>query len=119
MDRTTFKTSDTLNSWYGHESAHAGWLKSASISGLSEIDHDTVRKVRAAERYIKDPDTWVSQVNYGEYFELQYHGSLSIKDVESVTFGATLPSNFNRILDKLKRQGIKVYQVSGGTLREL
>ena len=119
MDRTTFKTADTLNSWSGHGSAHAGWLKTASISGLSEIDRDTVRKVRAAERYIRDPDTWVSRVNYGEYFELQYHGSLSIKDVESVTFGSTLPNNFTRILDKLKRNGIKVYQVSGGRLREL
>lgn len=119
MDRTTFKTADTLNSWYDHDSAHAGWLKSASITGLSEIDSDTIRKVRSAERYIKEPDRWVSHVNYGEYFELQYHGSLSIKDVESVTFGATLPSNFNRILDKLKRKGIKVYQVTGGSLREL
>ena len=119
MDRTTFKTADTLNSWSGHGSAHAGWLKTASITGLSEIDRDTVRNVRAAERYIRDPDTWVSRVNYGEYFELQYHGSLSIKDVESVTFGSTLPNNFTRILDKLKRNGIKVYQVSGGRLREL
>lgn len=119
MDRTTFKTADTLNTWYGHESAHAGWFKTASVSGLSELDHDTVRKVRAAERYIKDPDTWVDRVNFGEYFELQYHGSLSIKDVESVTFGGTLPTNFPRVLEKLKRSGIKAYQVLRGRLYEL
>ena len=61
---------------------------------------------------------WVATVNWGSYFELQYHGHLSINDVESVTFSDTLPGNFDVILGKLKRKGVKVYQVKGGSLHE-
>lgn len=57
-------------------------------------------------------------VSWGSYFELQYHGHLSIDDVESVTFSNMLPENFNVILGKLKRKGVKVYQVKGGSLHE-
>lgn len=116
MDRTTFKTADTLNSW--GNGAYAGSLKTGSIAGLSDLERGTVARVRAAERYIHNPDRWVDAVNYGEYFELQYHGHLSINDVESVTFSDTLPANFDRILGKLKKKGVKVYQVTGGSLHE-
>lgn len=38
--------------------------------------------------------------------------------MESVTFSDTLPGNFDVILGKLKRKGVKVYQVKGGSLHE-
>lgn len=119
MDRTTFKTDDTLNTWANGSNAHAGSLKTASISGINDLNSDTIRRVKAAESLITNPDKWVSAVNMGSYFELQYHGHLSFDDVESVTFGDTLPNNFNRILGKLKKKGVKVYRVTGGTLSEL
>ena len=119
LDRTTFKTDDTLNSWNGKDTSHAGSLKTASLSGLSEVSHDTVRRAKNAEQYIHNPDKWVDEVNYGLYFELQYHGNLSIKDVDSVTFGIELPDNSDRVIQKLKKNGVKVYQVIGGSYREL
>ena len=119
IDRTTFKTDDTLNIWSGTSDAIAGSLKRASIAGLNDLDNTTAAKMRRSEQYIRDPDKWVATVNWGSYFELQYHGRLSINDVESVTFSDTLPGNFNVILGKLKRKGVKVYQVKGGSLHEL
>ena len=119
IDRTTFKTDDTLNIWSGTSDAIAGSLKRASIAGLHDLDNTTIQKMRRSEQYIHDPDKWVSTVSWGSYFELQYHGHLSIDDVESVTFSNTLPSNFEVVLGKLKRKGIKVYQVKGGNLHEL
>lgn len=118
IDRTTFKTDDTLNVWSGTSDAIAGSLKRASIAGLNDLDSTTVSKMKRSEQYIHDPDKWVSTVNWGSYFELQYHGHLSINDVESVTFSDTLPGNFDVILGKLKRKGVKVYQVKGGSLHE-
>lgn len=118
FDRTTFKTDDTLNIWSGTSDAIAGSLKRASIAGLHDLDNTTVEKMRRSERYIHDPDKWVAMVSWGSYFELQYHGHLSIDDVESVTFSNMLPGNFDVILGKLKRRGVKVYQVKGGNLHE-
>lgn len=118
LDRTTFKTNDTLNIWSGTSDAIAGSLKRASIAGLHDLDSSTVQKMRRSEQYIHDPDKWVATVSWGSYFELQYHGHLSIDDVESVTFSNMLPENFNVILGKLKRKGVKVYQVKGGSLHE-
>ena len=120
IDRTTFKTDDTLNTWsHSRSNAHAGSLSNPSVAGFVSLSHDTVRKVKSAERHIKDPDSWVGEVNYGDYFELQYHGSLTIKDVASVTFGEQLPNNSDRVIQKLKKNGVKVYQVRRGAYHEL
>ena len=118
MERTTFKTDDTLNVWSGTSDAIAGSLKRASIAGVNDLDRTTVQKMKRSEQYIHDPDRWVASVSRGSYFELQYHGHLGIDDVDSVTFGNTLPGNFDSILRKLKRKGVKVYQVKGGDLHE-
>lgn len=125
MHRTTFKTGDTLGTFRNAESAHASWLNAPSIAGISDnyySDWSTaLYGVHAAEADIKNPTKWVHRVNGGLYFELQYHGHLSLDDVESITFSDTLKlrPNFDAVLKKLKKKGIRAYYVNGGTVNEL
>lgn len=55
-----------------------------------------------------------------DYFELQYHGELTIDDIERICIepNVVVPDS---LLDKLKAKGIKVYQFKnrGGDYREL
>lgn len=117
IDRTTFKTADTLNTWYGNNSARAAMVNNPTITGISNISRQTYDRIRNAESLIHDPSDWVDAVNNGEYFELQYHGHLTMDDVASITFHGSLPSQ--SVLDELKRRGIKIYKLNGGRVNEL
>lgn len=90
IDRTTFKTADTLNTWYGNNSARAAMVNNPTITGISNISRQTYDRIRNAESLIHDPSDWVDAVNNGEYFELQYHGHLTMDDVASITFHGSL-----------------------------
>ncbi len=119
IDRTTFKTADTLNTWDDRDAstARASMVNNPTIAGISNIGKQTVDRMRQAEMHIKDPSDWVDAVNYGEYFELQYHGHLSMEDVASITFHERLPSA--EVIQKLKRRGIRVFRLNGGRADEL
>ncbi len=117
IDRTTFKTADTLNTWYDSNSARAAMVNHPTITGISGITGQTYDRIKNAESLIHDPSDWVDAVNHGEYFELQYHGNLTMDDVASITFHGSLPSQ--SVLNELKRRGIKLYKLSGGRVNEL
>ena len=52
------------------------------------------------------------------YFELQYHGKLTIDDVESICFtGRDNPTE--KVLKQIKDRKINVYKIKGGELNEM
>lgn len=102
---------------YGNNSARAEMVNNPTITGISNISRQTYDRIRNAESLIHDPSDWVDAVNNGEYFELQYHGHLTMDDVASITFHGSLPSQ--SVLDELKRRGIKIYKLNGGRVNEL
>ena len=52
------------------------------------------------------------------YWELQYHGDLTINDVESICF-TRYDKPTDDVLKQLKDLDIKVYKLAGGKLNEM
>lgn len=75
------------------------------MNGMSASE--LVRRVRDREGDVGDVREWLRGVTHGSYLELQYHGALTIDDVESINFKRNPPSQ--ELLRKLRAKGVKVY----------
>lgn len=117
MDRLTYTVGDSLGPAYRNRLV-AGSVKDASITGFPDGISQYVPRIRAAEGQTGSVENW-SRTVARSYFELQYHGKLTMDHVESVTFGDTVPWNFSAVVEKLKKRGISVWRVTGGRAREL
>ena len=117
IDRLTYTVGDSLFD-AGRNRLVAGSVKNASITGFPGNASSFLPKIRAAEAHVGSAERWARTVTH-DYFELQYHGKLTMDHVESITFGDTVPRNFTALVQKLKKKGISVWQVKGGRAREL
>lgn len=118
-DRVTYTVDDSLgNAMYG-EVAGGKIGKECSISGVPIYNTDDLLE------YFKESD-WneidnadnLAQTIGCRYWELQYHGDLTINDVESICF-TKRDKPTDDVLEQLKDLGITVYKLSGGKLNEM
>lgn len=108
--RVTYSFGDSLNNYSPRfaSSPGVGFVDSPSLLGCQR-DMDGADTAREAIEYLDntDPSTGTPSPN-DEYIELQYHGDLTIDDVESIVFSKSKPPTPG-MLKKLKARGIKVY----------
>ena len=117
IDRLTYTVGDSLFDATRNQLV-AGSVKNTSITGFAGDITDYLQRVRASESYVGSAETWASKVAY-DYLELQYHGTLTMSDVASVTFSDVTPRGFAALVEKLKKKGISVWQVREGKAHAL
>lgn len=125
-DRTTYTMTDSL----GLETV-AGRVNNPSIAGFSKWRIDsgvlTESSINDALASVRDPKEFANRL-YGRspYLELQYHGELSIRDVEEITYGVrnrsgqvSMPTL--SVQKRIAKLGIKqyVYDPSTGKRKEI
>lgn len=118
-DRVTYTIDDSLGNALYNEVIGGKIGDECSISGVPIFNMDDVLD------YFKESDLEdiynadeFAQVMGCRYFELQYHGKLTIDDVDSICFtGRDNPTD--EILKQLKDKGIKVYKIKGGKVNEM
>lgn len=109
INRLTYTTDDSLYP-ASIEEAIAGRVSTNSIAGIwmdGMSASELVRRVQSSEGNVGDVREWLRGVTHGSYLELQYHGALTIDDVESINFKRDAPSQ--ELLRKLRAKGVKVY----------
>ena len=118
LGRTTYTIGDSLGPAEMGELV-AGNVSSGDFTGIpvSELA-DFLDRVRRAEQYVTDAQLWNNQVEsgWGSYLELQYHGMLTMFDVESIVFTRSYNIPDARVLNRLRAYGIKLYKYEGGRL---
>lgn len=118
-DRVTYTIDDSLGNALYNEVVGGKIGDECSISGVPIFNMDDVLD------YFKESDLndiynadEFAQVMGCRYFELQYHGKLTIDDVDSICFtGRDNPTD--EILKQLKDKNIKVYRIKGGKVNEM
>lgn len=119
-DRVTYTMDDSLgNALYGR--VVGGKIgDECSISGIAKYDigYATDTFKYASRDDLFNPDKLAQDMG-ARYWELQYHGELSINDVESICFtGTDRPTT--AIIRQFRRLGIKMYRLKkGGVISEL
>lgn len=114
MHRTTFTIGDSLFNCM-HDDVRSSPVINPQIASIqrghvNEVIYDlnVVENANAEKSYLD-----IQALTRQKYIELQYHGNLTIDDVESVTFNAknTNPNNpeVRKIIAMLKERGIKCY----------
>ena len=114
MHRTTFTIGDSLFNCM-HDDVRSSPVINPQIASIqrghvNEVIYDlnVVENANAEKSYLD-----IQVLTRQKYIELQYHGNLTIDDVESVTFNAknTNPNNpeVRKIIAMLKERGIKCY----------
>ena len=90
-----------------------------TISGIpkDEIGYVIDRFKYAEREDWYDADTMAQEMGF-RYWELQFHGDLTINDVDSVCFTGRDKAT-DAIIERLKKRGIKVYRIKGGELIDL
>ncbi len=109
INRLTYTTDDSLYP-AAIEETIAGRVSTNSIAGIwmdGMSADELVRRVQNSEGDVGDVREWLRGVTHGAYLELQYHGALTIDDVESINFRFEPPSQ--ELLHKLRAKGVKVY----------
>lgn len=109
IDRLTYTTDDSLYP-ASIEKAIAGKVSTNSIAGIwmdGMSADELIRRVQDRESDVGDVREWLRGVTHGAYLELQYHGALTIDDVDSINFKQSPPSQ--ELLRKLRSKGVKVY----------
>lgn len=114
-DRVTYTVDDSLgNAMYG-EVIGGKIGDECSISGVPIFNTDDLLE------YFKESD-WADIDNADEiaqlmgcrYWEIQFHGKLTIDDVESICFTKTDRDKVtDKMINQLKDHNIKVYQIKG------
>ena len=117
-DRTTYTLGDSLGPAYMNNLV-AGKISEGQFTGIEASDaRFLLDRVQQAESLVTDAQKWndVLQGGWGSYLELQYHGSLTMQDVESIVF--TRPYNIpdSQVLSKLRSYGVKLYKYEGGRI---
>lgn len=118
-DRVTYTVDDSLGNALYKEVVGGKVGEECSVSGIPVYNVDDLLE------YFKNSD-WDAIDNADElaqlmgcrYWELQYHGNLTIDDVESVCFTKT-DRPTKTLIEQLKERGIRVYRVKGGEVIEL
>jgi hypothetical protein len=112
MDRTTFTTTDSLGPAMRKDIV-AGSVKNPRANGIEKYDlkrvADTIKKGKIPNT--KNAQEFVDRLTYGDYFELQYHGKLTLADVQSITMKeSTTKGEYATVtpktLEKIKKAGI-------------
>lgn len=114
MHRTTFTIGDSLFNCM-HDDVRSSPVINPQIASIqrghvNEVIYglNVVENANAEKSYLD-----IQVLTRQKYIELQYHGNLTIDDVESVTFNAknTNPNNpeVRKIIAMLKERGIKCY----------
>ena len=121
-DRVTYTVDDSLgNAMYG-EVVGGKIGDECSISGVPIYNTDDLLEYFKESKWedIDNADE-LAQLMGCRYWEIQYHGDLTIDDVESICFTKTDRDKATaEIIKQLKDRGIKVYQIKGrGELIEL
>lgn len=118
-DRVTYTIDDSLGNALYNEVAGGKIGDKCSISGIPVFNVDD------ALEYFKESDLAdidnadeLAQIFGCRYWELQFHGSLTIDDVESICFTKT-DKPTKEIVEQLKEHGVSVFQLKGGELNEL
>lgn len=118
-DRVTYTIDDSLGKTLYGEVVGGKIGEQCSVSGVPVWDMDSVLNFfEHAERsdfYNADD---IAQVVGCRYWEIQFHGALTIDDVESICF-TKRDKPTEEVLKQLKDKGIKVYKYTGGELNEM
>lgn len=118
-DRVTYTVDDSLgNALYG-EVVGGKIGDECSISGVPIFNADDLLEYFQESKWedIDNADE-LAQLMGCRYWELQYHGKLTIDDVESICYtGRDNPTD--EILKQLKEHNVTVYKLKGGELSEL
>ena len=118
-DRVTYTVDDSLGNAIHGEVIGGKIGDECSISGVPLFNTDDLLE------YFKESD-WADIDNADEiaqlmgcrYWEIQFHGKLTIDDVDSICYtGRDKPTA--EILEQLKEHGVKVYKLASGKLSEL
>lgn len=118
-DRVTYTVDDSLgNALYG-EVAGGKIGEECSISGVPLYNtSDLLEYFKESDWNEIDNADELAQTIGCRYWELQYHGDLTINDVESICF-TRRDKPTESVLEQLKDLGIAVYKLSGGKLNEM
>ena len=110
-ERTTMTVDDSLGP------ALSGRIIATSITNpkTTSVNYTTLNEVKTSlQTAIQDnpmePHKAIEGV-WGRYFELQYHGKLTIEDVESIAYNKRDGRGNEDVLEKIKELGIKVYEI--------
>ena len=120
-ERTTYTIGDSLGP-ASMSDLVAGKVSSGQFTGIDINDSRyLLQRVKQAESLVTDAQRWddVIEGDWGSYLEVQYHGALTMNDVECIVF--TRPNNIPnaRVLNKLRSFGVKLYKYEGGRIRAL
>lgn len=118
-DRVTYTVDDSLgNALYG-EVVGGKIGDECSISGIPIYNTDDLLEYFRESKWEEiDNADELAQLMGCRYWELQYHGDLTIDDVESICYtGRDNPTD--EILGQLKEHNVTVYKLKGGELSEL
>lgn len=116
LQRTTYTLSDSLNT----RANCAGSLADPSLAGCrydNKLQYMSNMQLRidTLKGYKDGTDLCTSGYSDG-YFELQFHGQVTADDIESIVC-TQRPTQ--RLIDKIKAKGIKMYLLSGDTVTVL
>lgn len=118
-DRVTYTIDDSLGNALYNRVVGGKIGDSPTISG---VPRDAVGDVVDRFKYAKnadfyDADTLAQEMDC-RYWELQFHGDLTIDDVDSICFTGSEKAS-DELVDKLKSAGISVHKIVGGELIDL
>mgnify|MGYP003290439421 CR=1 FL=1 len=107
-NRTTFTVGDSLDGVLGmRQNMIAGDTQNPRANGLQTYELRTFAATPKRNRKQLPTDAQEFADHFrGDYFEIQYHGELTLDDVESVAVSKNTYSRNAKIFDKLKDLGI-------------
>lgn len=118
-DRVTYTIDDSLANGLFDEVVGGKIGGGCSISGIPSCMSEEIMDVfdSLKEADFVNPDK-IAQKMKARYWELQYHGDLTIDDVESICFTrGDLPTQ--DVLEQLKKHGVKTYELKGDAVNEI
>lgn len=107
-NRTTFTVGDSLDGVLGmRQNLIAASTQNPRANGIEgyELRKFAATPARNRQTLPKDAQEFAEHFR-GEYFEIQYHGELTLDDVESITVSKRTYERHSATLDKLKDLGI-------------
>lgn len=107
-NRTTFTVGDSLDGVLGmRQNMIAGDTQNPRANGIQTYELRTFAATPKRNRPTLPTDAQEFADHFrGEYFEIQYHGDLTLDDVSSVTISKTTYNRNEKVFDKLKDLGI-------------
>jgi SPP1 gp7 family putative phage head morphogenesis protein len=107
-NRTTFTVGDSLDGVLGmRQNMIAGDTQNPRANGIQTYELRTFAATPKRNRTTLPTDAQEFADHFrGEYFEIQYHGDLTLDDVQSVAVSKSTYNRNEKIFDKLKDFGI-------------